>query len=1053
MKKWILVSVIALSFIYCKAAYLQDVPTRLVQPNGKIINCFITGDEFYRYVHDSLGYTIVKNPQTNYYVYALPAADSLTYSSYVVGEVDPSTLGLPLHVRWSAEKILAKRKAWEAEYALHQTRKSQKSNNRGVMNNLVIFISFADDTAFTYTDYPTECSKFNDSSSATAVSVYNYYRTVSYGQFYLLTHFFPVQSDTTVISYHDIYNRAYYSPYDAYTNPQGYTTSNERTTREHMLLHRAVEAVKSQIPSNLNLDYDNDGMVDNIAFIINGTTDGWNELLWPHRWSLYTSEAITYINNLKVYDYNFLIESDNTVGVITHELMHTLGAPDLYHYSNTDITPVGKWDLMASTNRGKPQGMGAYVKYKYGKWIDAPITITQPGTYTLYPANGTTTDKIAYQIPIPGSDEYFVLEYRRALYNSFDSPLNGSGILIYRINPNFHGNSDYDGLTKFDEIYLYRPNGTPTNNGNLDRAHFNAVSGRDNISGYSNPYLFLSNGTIVTKMIINSITNAEDSIQFSFFDNITRVTVNKTKIQLSSDLGEKATDTITVSATGHWTIQNADTSWLQFSTLSGDSGVSYVYISAKYRNYIHSPLRTSINFASLYNSVQVSIQQEAAAILECGECYSNMGATDSIQNEILPDNLPAIGESFALTDTVVSDSISIYFGDMTAINENDSVKVEIWDNSNGLKPVNRKRTILIPVKEIKSNSWHSIHLSLPVVLTGSFTIVYYTHTVSKDGEGQAIPFITADHTGKLDVYGTLLQKRNYVWQTLKETALNGKRTVSAAIAVYLCPQSSSNTYLKVTPMSLTMSSKKNDEAVISIATDTTWQVCYMPQWLKASDLSGNGTSLLTLTTTEDNNLGVQKDTICIRIKNHVSYVQLTRNPLTIYVDKPTLELDYLQSSLDSFKVITSFEKDWNMSTSQLFTLQYDTNLGTQVIKVMPKQTNISGREIEETIYIYNQVDTTFILIKQKDKSNKVSEAEFFDCKVYPNPANQILNIQISPTLIQGIEIFNMIGQRVISDQNINQSNATIDVSRLSKGIYVLKIYTANGLYNYKFSIK
>ncbi|MBP5412195.1 MAG: hypothetical protein J6Y47_02940 [Bacteroidales bacterium] len=29
----------------------------------------------------------------------------------------------------------------------------------------------------------------------------------------------------------------------------------------------------------------------------------------------------------------------------------------------------------------------------------------------------------------------------------------------------------------------------------------------------------------------------------------------------------------------------------------------------------------------------------------------------------------------------------------------------------------------------------------------------------------------------------------------------------------------------------------------------------------------------------------------------------------------------------------------------------------------------------------------------------------------------------------------------------------MDVSCLSKGIYVLKIYTANGLYNCKFSIK
>ena len=81
-----------------------------------------------------------------------------------------------------------------------------------------------------------------------------------------------------------------------------------------------------------------------------GNVDGWSELLWPHRWALYTQTV--YINGSRVYDYSFeLTESSYfTVGVLAHEFFHVLGAPDLYHYnSNGAPTAVGGWDVMEST--------------------------------------------------------------------------------------------------------------------------------------------------------------------------------------------------------------------------------------------------------------------------------------------------------------------------------------------------------------------------------------------------------------------------------------------------------------------------------------------------------------------------------------------------------------------------------------------------------------------------------------------------------------------------------------------------------------------------------
>ena len=109
--------------------------------------------------------------------------------------------------------------------------------------------------------------------------------------------------------------------------------------------------------------------MDNVVFIVSGSAGEWSSLLWPHRWAIY--DRYVYLNGKRVYDFNFQLKdflASRGVGVICHEFFHTLGAPDLYHYTGNGIDPAGSWDLMCS-DQNPPQYMTAFMKWKYGNWI------------------------------------------------------------------------------------------------------------------------------------------------------------------------------------------------------------------------------------------------------------------------------------------------------------------------------------------------------------------------------------------------------------------------------------------------------------------------------------------------------------------------------------------------------------------------------------------------------------------------------------------------------------------------------------------------------------
>lgn len=532
MKRTVLFFLSILLSFAANAAFVTNMPTARLQPNGDTLHCFVTGDEFYQRLHDSNNYTIVQDRNTGWYVYASIEWSEdhsdwrLVPTTHIAGIANPATAGLTPGLSESPATIDARHKSWDIPtryiapgFNQHGTKNAAKvGENNGKLNNVVIFIRFADDSAIT-TPYSTIHDMFND-SSYNAVSMHNYFWHASYQKLRIPTYFYPQPIEDSVISYQDIYPRSYYIPYNSATNTNGYADDYERRSREFGLLERAVNYINqnSPIPTSLNIDRDNDGYVDNICFIVKGTYTSWNDLLWPHKWALYDREV--YINGKRVYTFNLQLEGSGShyfsTSTFCHEMFHTLGAPDLYHYNNyTNITGVGTWDLMCS-NTQPPQHMSIFMKMRYGGWIDSVPELTEAGTYSLHSVGDSMNQNNCYRIQAGSPDQWYFLEYRDNT-ELFETGLPGKGLIIYRIDTRFNGNSNFNALDIFDEVYLFRPNAlNDTSNGNYAQAYFSLESGRTQFNTSTNPYPWLNGNVIDTTLSITDVGSAGETISFTY---------------------------------------------------------------------------------------------------------------------------------------------------------------------------------------------------------------------------------------------------------------------------------------------------------------------------------------------------------------------------------------------------------------------------------------------------------------------------------------------------------------------------------------------------------
>jgi M6 family metalloprotease-like protein len=258
------------------------------------------------------------------------------------------------------------------------------------------------------------------------------------------------------------------------------------------LLLRTLDAVSGSSTATVWSDFDNDGpdgipnsgdddgVVDFVSFI-QADQDGAcpdSPHIWAHRFVIRAwNGGSPYVTRtpwighpgqfLKIDSYtiqsavggNSACEPSSVmpIGTLAHETGHAFGLPDLYDtdLGNPQVTQgVGEWSLMGSGNYARPYSPARYDAWSLFElgWV-AVDTLSSGRQVRL--GTVATSDTILY-VPVPGTDEFYLLENRQAqesdtaqMNPGFGSRQKAPGLLIWHID---QGQLDAHGLTRDNRV-------------------------------------------------------------------------------------------------------------------------------------------------------------------------------------------------------------------------------------------------------------------------------------------------------------------------------------------------------------------------------------------------------------------------------------------------------------------------------------------------------------------------------------------------------------------------------------------------------------------------
>ncbi len=216
-------------------------------------------------------------------------------------------------------------------------------------------------------------------------------------------------------------------------------------------------AENSSLPEDAVVDYDNDGLIDNLTIILQGGTTydyaSTMPSLYPHQSSYPGASSL---GGKRISAYNMLnterlLDSSlaDQSGLICHEFLHTLGYPDLY--TRDGSLPVYSWDIMGQSSKYLTRPL-AYLRMAFSGWVDLPTLTESQASVSL-----KVNEAVIIKSPL-NPYEVFVVERREKTSsldsNSIDAVIGGSGLIVYRVDTTVEGLSNYFGKTG---VYIFRP--------------------------------------------------------------------------------------------------------------------------------------------------------------------------------------------------------------------------------------------------------------------------------------------------------------------------------------------------------------------------------------------------------------------------------------------------------------------------------------------------------------------------------------------------------------------------------------------------------------------
>ena len=412
-------------------------PFKEMQPDGTYVELRLSGNEDNHQLIDNEGYTVIKSITTDWIMYAIEKDQSrsssnngdLEASTLIAGRDNPASFGLKKGIK----KIITTSKeknSFGVRRNLKRKRLPRKKknipSNPGGFNNLVIMLKFSNHINRKLPTNDQINTLFNSLKKDPAIiptgSVRNYFLKNSYRSVDLVSSIYPI--------------------WIILPKPEEYYSNNGKFSEA---LHYALDEIEKNNDFSLSdLDLNRDGEVDMITLLHSGYGAEWGATdcygqhyenrIWSHKSSIaWQSKS----GKITVNDYNTspalwgTCGSDiGRIGVITHEIGHSFGLPDLYDTTSAG-NGIGSYDVMSNCwgfdgSQLYPPMLSAWSKIKMG-WL-TPKVIRKSGYYNV---PSTFVYKIQQGFP---SGEYLLIENRQPL--DYDDKIPQGGLAIWHIDEN-----------------------------------------------------------------------------------------------------------------------------------------------------------------------------------------------------------------------------------------------------------------------------------------------------------------------------------------------------------------------------------------------------------------------------------------------------------------------------------------------------------------------------------------------------------------------------------------------------------------------------------------
>ena len=320
------------------------------------------------------------------------------------------------------------------------------------VGNLVLMVDFANDTGYFQTNYK-NCEAIYTKQSVN--SVHSYISAISDGKV-AVNSLFPQDNNDTFV------------PITLSKNCMEYTETDFITE----VVNKVNDLCQAGQLANIEgLNTGNqEGCIDNVTFLVK-VGDGQDDKsgpYYPHKadgagqWELFGKKVAAYnvIPSTRLWITEGGTAYDWGYTTVSHELLHSLGAPDLYRTTGDTGEPVGIWDHMAAVSVPANYPL-VYTRKDLG-WIpeeDTPV-VTQSGDYTLVPAENSSGTRAYILKTKLSSSQFFVVEYRVKTEavgdgtRGYEYELPESGLIVYRVNTAL---ADYTNATGENYMYVFRP--------------------------------------------------------------------------------------------------------------------------------------------------------------------------------------------------------------------------------------------------------------------------------------------------------------------------------------------------------------------------------------------------------------------------------------------------------------------------------------------------------------------------------------------------------------------------------------------------------------------